>query len=296
MVKCGVIFQLAIAFGVMISAPAIRAESAQDKQCREALSSFNAGGWNTEQATLLGRCPDDIRRYVSYLAAIRANGSDENAREQQSSLRTAANAGNRSAQILFTVLFTGLTDSPFLREIEGSDYSRYRAYIAGWDIVLKDPYLARFIVKPAVADGVVETYLILHVANYAAWRHGKWPGDKASAAIDMLIVEQFYPDNAIRPYLRRLLSVSDTEMQEFDRYASLGVGDILLREEVRHCRLDKQCAADSNMKRLICDIRTSKGDSLLTLEHEACDKVSAPLVRLYRAYVGDIIKGMVSSR
>jgi hypothetical protein len=228
---------------------------------------------------------------------LRADGSEKNAGEEKSRLMAAADAGNLSAQILYTLLYTNIKGSPFLREIErNSSYSRYADYISGLDVLTFDPYAAERVLGTAAEDGVVEAHLLLHIAAFVKWRSGGWSGDRDASVFHMLVVERFYPDSTIRPYLRRLLSVSDAEIEASDRFASLRVADILSRKEVRHCDLDKRCAADSNIKRLICDIRTPKGESLLELEPETCSTVSAPLVLLYHNNVAGVIRGIIRDR
>lgn len=291
-----VVLPLLIAFGIALSASVARGESPQDGQCRNALNSFIASGWNTERLTPLDPCPDDIRLYISYLASIRVDGSDENVRKQQQTLRAAAEAGNRSAQLLYTLLFTKITDSKFIAEIVNeSFYSRYSSYVRTWHVLMKVPDMTKYQAGPAAEGGVAEVYLPLHIATYLEWRHGKWPNDRISAAVDLLIAADFYADrDTVRPYLRRLLSLNDTELEDAELYASLRVGDILISKEMYHCQLDKRCAADSNIKRLICDVRTPKGDFFLKLDGEICDRLSAPLARLYRSSVKDLITAIIS--
>ncbi|WP_119392781.1 hypothetical protein [Taklimakanibacter lacteus] len=289
-------FSLCLLFAAMLVFGNARAEGSQEEQCRDALKSFDASGWALEKMPRADRCSDDIRLYVDYLATLKTSESNENARAQAEKLLAAADAGNHSAQLLYTLLFTKIVDSKYVSEIvSNSSYSRYSSYVSAWDVLIKAPDLVKYQVGPALDGGVVEAYLPLHIAEYLEWRQTRWPGDRRGAAARLLAVADFYADREkVRPYLRKLLSANDEEMEDFDGLAFQYVGAQLIREETLYCR-DKACVADANIKRLICDIRTPEGDSLLNLGRDACDQLSAPLVRIYRAMVIDLINQIIGT-
>ena len=206
--ESGAILFICLVAAAMLGTLGARAESSQNERCQHALKSFNGGDWAAEKMPRADQCSDDIRLYLDYLGAIRDIGSDGNTRAQPERLLAAAEAGNRSAQILYTLLFTEIVNSKYMSEIvRNSFYSRYASYISAWGVLTKSPYLARDEAESALADGVVEASLLLHFVNYLEWRHESWPGDRRAAAAHLLAVAEFYANRErVRPYLRRLLS------------------------------------------------------------------------------------------
>ncbi len=286
-----------LVLGAMLGISSARAENLPDEQCREALRFFIGSGWTVERMPRADQCSPDIRLYVDYLATTKADGSDGNLQAQRDRLLAAADAGNRSAQILYTLLFTEIVDSKFLSEIvNNSSYSRYGGYIRAWYVLTKAPDMVKYEAGLALNDGIAEACIPLFAGRYFEWKQDGWPGNRSGAAACLLTAAEFYADREqVRPYLRKLMTASDSEMENFDGLASQYVGGLLIREETRYCR-DKKCTADANIKRLICDIRSPNGISLIKLERDACDQVSAPLVRLYRSNVSGMITYIINSR
>lgn len=205
-------------------------------------------------------------------------------------VKAAADDGNLNYQILYTLAFTGIFDSPFLNETaRRASYSNVIRYFGALRMIREigsssDCGLIIILSNNAIADGLEEAHLGVAICNLLNFKQSKDAAYRKDyiAAMLRIAVLLSVTDEAIAKMVVSFPELRESEIQVLAMHAEMEMFD----NRSTQCRAVKasefaDCVLGSGIRRLACKVRDDKGELLLELSPKQCNAVLTRIVPVY---------------
>jgi len=282
-------------------------QAAENQECAKALELMATQGFQKGSVASLEKdiCAVDVASYASLVEFILGENGGNDVEEIEAKLLKAAESGNISAKIIYTLVFTNIFNGKFDSDLTAArSYSRYVPYIDGVYLLGQPPDsqygeklgASRILIDEARSNDVLEAYLFEYIFSLRFYRQDRNPIFRNDAAVSLLMFASFFGRVEVaRSHLSKLFSFSETELKGFEATVQNSVGRILIRPDNAACALRTECVANVNLRRLICQVRDRKGLVLLNISEPSCTRLAQPFADLYRRRVEQMFTEVLSA-